>query len=231
MASAFVSPAIARTGSRRKGSTCVVMQASDNGREARRSAGAVRNLAVAAVTGLLVAMSPTERPEPADALPTPRLPPINKAKKDRCSPSSSAMGQANAARDELLDLRECDLRSKDLRGYDIAGALMQDANLQGADLTEAVMSKAFAVRANFKDATFVNAVVDRVIFDGSDLTGANFTNAVLSDSTFDGATLTNVDFTDVYVGDFLQRAMCKNPTLTGENPTTGTPTRESLGCR
>ena len=37
------------------------------------------------------------------------LPPISQAK-DRCMFKSSAMGQANAARDKLYDLRECDLR-------------------------------------------------------------------------------------------------------------------------
>lgn len=37
------------------------------------------------------------------------LPPISQAK-DRCTFKSSAMGQANAARDSLYDLRECNLR-------------------------------------------------------------------------------------------------------------------------
>lgn len=37
------------------------------------------------------------------------LPPVSQAK-DRCVFKSSAMGQANAARDKLYDLRECDLR-------------------------------------------------------------------------------------------------------------------------
>lgn len=37
------------------------------------------------------------------------LPPISQAK-DRCNFKSSAMGQANAARDSLYDLRECNLR-------------------------------------------------------------------------------------------------------------------------
>lgn len=38
------------------------------------------------------------------------LPPINKEEKGRCEFKSSAMGQANAARDKLYDLRECDMR-------------------------------------------------------------------------------------------------------------------------
>lgn len=37
------------------------------------------------------------------------LPPVSQVK-DRCNFKSSAMGQANAARDSLYDLRDCDLR-------------------------------------------------------------------------------------------------------------------------
>lgn len=53
---------------------------------------------------------------------------------------------------------------------------------------------------------------------------------VLSSSSFENADLTDVDFTDAYIGQFDQRRMCKNPTLQGENPVTGAPTRASLGC-
>ena len=57
-----------------------------------------------------------------------------------------------------------------------------------------------------------------------------FQNAVLSSSTFEETDLTDADFTDAYIGQFEQKRLCKNPTLTGENPKTGAPTRESLGC-
>lgn len=160
-----------------------------------------------------------------------RLPPIDRTDKNRCEPTSSAMGQANAARDKLLDLRECDLRDRDLSGYDLSGGLFSQANLEKANLKDAQLSKSYAPSANFRSVDFTNAVVDRVTFDGADLSNAIFENAVLSDSTFDGANLENVDFTDVYIGDFAQRNICRNPTMKGENPVTGAPTRESLGCR
>ena len=33
-----------------------------------------------------------------------------------------------------------------------------------------------------------------------------------------------------YLGQFDQKKLCKNAKLTGENPTTGAPTRASAGC-
>lgn len=160
-----------------------------------------------------------------------KFPPIDRTDANRCEPTSSAIGQANAARDKLLDLRECDLRSKDMSGFDLSGGLFSEANLEDANLKDAQLSKSYAPRANFRNVNFTNAVVDRVTFDNADLSNAIFENAVLSDSTFDGANLENVDFTDVYIGDFAQRNICRNPTMKGENPVTGAPTRESLGCR
>ena len=54
--------------------------------------------------------------------------------------------------------------------------------------------------------------------------------SVLSGSIFEDADLEDSDFTDAYLGDFDQRKLCKNPTLKGENPITGAPTRPSAGC-
>ena len=41
-----------------------------------------------------------------------KLPPIDRKDPDRCLLSTSNMGQANAARDKLFDLRECDLKGQ-----------------------------------------------------------------------------------------------------------------------
>ena len=88
----------------------------------------------------------------------------------------------------------------------------------------------WAPGANFAGADFTNGVIDRAYFKGANFKGAIFGNAVLSGSTFEDTNLENTDFTDAYLGDFDQRKLCKNPTLTGENPVTGAPTRGSAGC-
>mmetsp|Transcript_550 Transcript_550/g.713 ORF Transcript_550/g.713 Transcript_550/m.713 type:complete len:219 (+) Transcript_550:44-700(+) len=157
------------------------------------------------------------------------LPPITESP-DRCSFVSSAMGQANAARDKLYDLRKCDMRKKSAENFDLAGAIISDADFTGVNFKDAKLSKAYGRNSKFIDANFQGAVVDRVSFDGSDFTGASFENAVLTGTSFETANLENVDFTDAFFGDFDLKRICKNPTLKGENPKTGVPTRESAGC-
>lgn len=133
----------------------------------------------------------------------PKLPPIDRTIRDRCVPSSSTIGQANAARDSLLDLRECELAKLSFHG-DLSGALLAGADFTDADLTDAQLSKSYAYGAKFRNVDFTvcisyhhfitsratnvaeqNGVLDRVDFSASDLSGAIFNNAVLSNSIFD----------------------------------------------
>ena len=53
-----------------------------------------------------------------------RLPPIDYADKSRCQLKSSSIGQANAARDKLYDLRLCELSGADASGFDLSGVIM-----------------------------------------------------------------------------------------------------------
>jgi uncharacterized protein YjbI with pentapeptide repeats len=84
--------------------------------------------------------------------------------------------------------------------------------------------------SNFDGADFSNAIVDRANFQGSSLRGTIFTNAVLTGTSFDGADVEGADFTEAALGYNDVRYLCKNPTLKGENPTTGAETRLSVGC-
>jgi len=160
-----------------------------------------------------------------------QLPPIDKTDKTRCEFKNSAMGQSNAAKDKLYDLRECDMSGQDAKGYDIAGAIMLQGNFEGVNFKEVTMSKVVAQKAKFDGADFSNAVMDRGTYKGSSFKGAVLANTVLSGSDFTGADLTDSDFSDAYMGDFDNRNLCKNPTLTGTNPTTGADTRASAACK
>ena len=53
-----------------------------------------------------------------------RLPPIDRNDPDRCTLKSSSIGQSNAARDKLFDLRECKLEGADAQGFDLSGVIM-----------------------------------------------------------------------------------------------------------
>eukprot|EP00586_Coscinodiscus_wailesii_P001999 CAMPEP_0172481260 /NCGR_PEP_ID=MMETSP1066-20121228/6988_1 /TAXON_ID=671091 /ORGANISM="Coscinodiscus wailesii, Strain CCMP2513" /LENGTH=192 /DNA_ID=CAMNT_0013243371 /DNA_START=315 /DNA_END=893 /DNA_ORIENTATION=- len=159
-----------------------------------------------------------------------RLPPVDLKDPGRCVLNSSSMGQANAARDKLYDLRMCDLSKQDASGYDLSGVIMTKTNLSNAKLVEAYFSKAYLHDSNFDGADFTNGIIDRASFKGSSLKGAIFTNAVLQGTSFEAANVENADFTDIAIGDYDLRALCKNPTLKGENPVTGADTVISSGC-
>lgn len=157
-------------------------------------------------------------------------PPIDRRNKNRCQWQSSAMGQSNAARDKLFDLRECDMKGSSAADKDIAGVLMNTGDFSNVDFTNTVMSKAVAEKANLEGANFRNAVADRVSFAGSNLRNANFNNAVLTGAKFADADIEGADFSDSYIDQYGVRPLCQNPTMKGTNPKTGADTYESAGC-
>ena len=159
-----------------------------------------------------------------------KLPPIDYFDKTRCVLNSSKMGQANAARDKLYDLRECKLGGVKGNEFDLSGIIMSKTDVSNAKFREAQFSKGYLRDSNFDGADFTNAIVDRPNFWGSSLKGTIFVNAVLTATSFEGADVENADFTDAYIGQFDIRNLCKNPTLKGENPTTGADTRLSANC-
>jgi uncharacterized protein YjbI with pentapeptide repeats len=128
-----------------------------------------------------------------------KLPPIDYSDKSRCVLNSSKMGQANAARDKLYDLRECDLRGVKGNEYDLSGVIMTKTDVSNGQFKEAQFSKGYLRDSNFDGADFTNAIVDRASFKGSSLKGAVFKNAVLTATSFEGADVENADFTDAYV--------------------------------
>eukprot|EP00900_Chrysochromulina_parva_P012881 jgi/Chrpa1/21594/Chrysochromulina_OHIO_Genome00003800-RA len=132
-------------------------------------AGAQRSAAAFALSGLL--LLPTigvVPPALADGDTKEfRFPPIDRAKKDRCKFVSSAMGQANAARDSLYDLRECVMTDSSAAKFD------------GADFSNGIVDRAFFKGSSFRGTIFNNAVLSGTSFEEADLTDADFTDAYI----------------------------------------------------
>ena len=53
------------------------------------------------------------------------------------------MGQANAARDKLYDLRQCKLSGADASGLDLSGVLMSGTDVSKAKFAESYFSKGY----------------------------------------------------------------------------------------
>jgi hypothetical protein len=72
-----------------------------------------------------------------------KLPPIDTLDTNRCKLISSNIGQANAARDKLYDLRQCKISGSSAVGYDLSGVIMTDTDATKADFTDAYFSKGY----------------------------------------------------------------------------------------
>ena len=72
-----------------------------------------------------------------------KLPPIDFSNPERCSLKSSSIGQANAARDKLYDLRMCKLQGAKANGFDLSGVIMTDTDVSNADFKDAYFSKGY----------------------------------------------------------------------------------------
>lgn len=69
------------------------------------------------------------------------------------------MGQANAARDSLYDLRECAMTASSAAGFDISGALMASGDFSMSDFKEAQLSKARRALPRRSWRSFAQAMV------------------------------------------------------------------------
>merc|ERR1719456_1959280 len=69
-----------------------------------------------------------------------KLPPLIESS-NRCRFVSSAMGQANGARDSQFDLRACKMSGSSAAGYDLSGVIASDADFSGTNFKDAQLSK------------------------------------------------------------------------------------------
>ena len=72
-----------------------------------------------------------------------KLPPVDLKDKNRCKLSSSTIGQANAARDKLYDLRQCNLSGENAAGFDLSGVIMTATDVSKANFQDAFFSKGY----------------------------------------------------------------------------------------
>jgi hypothetical protein len=103
---------------------------------------AMKNLAVSAAVAFILVSSPSASLADGQTKDF-KLPPIDYADKNRCVLNSSSMGQANAARDKLLDLRECKIAGAKATGYDLSGVIMTNTDASNANFAEAYFSKGY----------------------------------------------------------------------------------------
>jgi uncharacterized protein YjbI with pentapeptide repeats len=104
-----------------------------------------KSLALASILSLSLAFSMmTSGPAFADGQTEKfRLPPIDKSDKTRCTLNSSTIGQANAARDKLYDLRECNLSGARAVGFDLSGVIMTKTDVSKVNFQDAMFSKGY----------------------------------------------------------------------------------------
>jgi uncharacterized protein YjbI with pentapeptide repeats len=72
-----------------------------------------------------------------------KLPPIDYSDPNRCVLKSSSIGQANAARDKLYDLRACNIPEQKAVGYDLSGVITTKTDLRKSNFQDAQFSKAY----------------------------------------------------------------------------------------
>ena len=82
-----------------------------------------------------------------------KLPPIDFSDKNRCVLQGSSIGQANAARDKLYDLRQCKLSGANAAGFDLSGVIMGGTDVSKANFKEAYFSKGY-LRGKYQLTTF-----------------------------------------------------------------------------
>jgi len=137
-ASAFVSRNVERTSS-----LSLQSNKNHNGESDNKLATTFANVALASIFSLSL-MSAGPLPAFADGQTEKfKLPPIDLKDQNRCKLSSSTIGQANAARDKLYDLRQCNLSGQSAVGFDLSGVIMTDTDVSKVNFQDAQFSKGY----------------------------------------------------------------------------------------
>eukprot|EP00741_Cyanophora_paradoxa_P018182 tig00021038_g17555.t1 len=105
------------------------------------------------------------------------------------------------------------------------------ANFSHTDMSNATVSYASFIDANFEGTNLTNILGDRSKWEGANLKNAVFANALMTGVDFaEVASIEGADFTGAMLDQYQYQVLCDLPSAKGVNPTTGEETRASLGC-
>jgi uncharacterized protein YjbI with pentapeptide repeats len=141
---------------------------------------------------------------------------------------------STAAAGSLSEFENGGLEGKDFSGQGLAGAQFANARLAGTNFSQANLIGAVFSTSTLNGTIFRGADLTQAIFDQVRLNNVDFSNAVLNEALllrteFANTTIAGADFTDTLLTPLQVKEFCK--VASGQNPTTGVDTRESLGCR
>lgn len=143
-------------------------------------------------------------------------------------PANAASSAAIRAYDDVSPNSQ-DYSGQDLERAEFSNTKLANANFSRANLRGAVFNGATLTKANLHAVDFSDGIAYLSNLSGVDLSDAVLTSAMLLKSTFRDANVTGADFTDAMLDREQVVQLCRS--ASGTNSTTGTDTRESLGCR
>ena len=133
------------------------------------------------------------------------------------------------------DLKGSIFSKQKLNEKDFSGAQCQNCDFTGAQLRGARFYK-----SNLKGANFEGADLTGASLEGSALDETSFRNSILEGAYFSSSSLVKTadingaDFTEALLRDDMSKKLCDGNSVrqkaSGENPTTGVATRDSLFC-
>lgn len=133
------------------------------------------------------------------------------------------------------DLKGAIFAKQKLNEKDFSGAQCQNCDFSGAQLRGARFYK-----SNLKGANFEGADLTGASMEGSALDETSFRNSILEGAYFSSSSLVKTvdiqgaDFTEALLRDDMSKKLCEGNSVrqkaSGENPSTGVATRDSLFC-
>jgi len=128
------------------------------------------------------------------------------------------------------NLEGSDFSGQKLAGKDFRGIMGANVNFRGANLGGTSFFKSDLAKADFSGADLTRASLEEAGLEGVNFENAVLQSAYLTRTVADAASIAGADFSEAVMPTSTQKALCARDDATGENPTTGVATRDSLMC-